>query len=131
MSITLLPNAKARKDLVLASLVGIASPLLKGTTSEGYELDALTGGFEGRWFTGVKAPQGDISIRRLSHPSGNLYRMQVVYPAGRGGIATGNSETVRRFLFHCDEDAAAWASALVADPRNPRPLEVVPHGERR
>jgi hypothetical protein len=130
MSITILPNAKARKDLVLASLVGIATPLLKGTDSEGVELDALRGGFVGRWFTGVKCPQGDISIRGIAHPSGNLYRMQVVFPEGRGGIATGNKETVRRFLFHCDEDAAAWATALVADPRNPRPLEVVPHGER-
>ena len=126
MSITLLPNPKARKDLVLASLVGIATPLLKGTESEGVELDALQGGFEGRWFTGVKCPQGTVSIRRIN---GDLYRLQVVFPAGRGGIATGKNETVRRFLFHCPEDAVQWARDLVADPRNPRPLEVPPHGD--
>ena len=53
----------------------------------------------------------------------------MLFPEGRGGIATGNKETVRRFLFYCSEDAVQWVRDLVDNPMNPRPLEVVPHGD--
>jgi hypothetical protein len=137
MSITIQTNPKGRRNLALGSLVGKATPILKGTDSEGYEFDALQGGFDaipkkaggtGGWFTGMGTPEGTLGIRRIN---GDLYRLQVLFPAGRGGIATGKTETVRRFLFHSDTDVVAWVKRLVADPMNPEPLEVVPHGERR
>ena len=135
MSVTIQTNPKKRRNLALGSLVGMATPLLKGTDSEGYEFDALKGGFDaipkkdggtGGWFTGMGTPEGTLGIRNIR---GDLYRLQVLYPAGRGGIATGTKETVRRFLFHSDTDVVAWVKRLVADPMNPEPLEVVPHGD--
>lgn len=126
MSITVQPNPKGTFGAVLASWVALLTVAVKGTDRERFEADGLAYPWEGKFYTGFKCPYGIVKVRRQA---GNLWRVSILWPAGRGGIATGNHDVERIFVFSCDEDVPAYLDRLRSDPKNPPSLEVVPHGE--
>ena len=125
MSITIQPNPKGTFGAVLASFVAFLTVAVKGTDRERFEADGLAYPWEGKFFTGIKCPYGTVKVRRQA---GDLWRVSILWPAGRGGIATGTANVERIFVFHCDTDLVAYLTALRANPMTPEALEVVPHG---
>ena len=126
MSITIQPNPKGTWGAVLASFVAFLPVAVKGTDRERFEADGLAYPWEGKFYTGFKCPYGTVKVRRQN---GNLWRVSILWPAGRGGIATGTENVERVFVFYCDVDLPTYLDTLRASPKNPPALEVVPHGE--
>ena len=117
---TITPNPKPRKDLGFASLAHYLEVNLKGTDHEKREHDGHYG--EGRivkFFTGVKAPQGELAIRRMGN---GRWKISILRPAGRGGIATGTSEVQRVYLCDSPDDLYSYVDNF--DSRSPKALEV-------
>ena len=125
MSATILPNGKKTAGAALASFVAFLTVAVKGTETERFAADRHAYPYTAKFFTGIKCPYGTISVRRQA---GSLYRVSILWPAGRGGIATGNADVERIFVFECDEDLPAYLEALRKDPQNPTGLEVTPYG---
>ena len=125
VSITIQPNPKKTQGAVLASFVALLTVAVKGTDAERFEADGLSYPWSGKFFTGIKCPYGVIKVRRQN---GDLWRVSILWPAGRGGIATGNHDVERIFVFSTPDDLVAFLDALRSDPRNPPALEVSPHG---
>ena len=126
MSITIQPNPKKTPAAGLASFVAFLTVAVKGTDKERFAADGLAYPWEGKFFTGIKCPYGVVKVRRQA---GGLWRMSILWPAGRGGIAEGTQDVERVFVFHADRDVPAYLDELRANPLNPPTLEVVPHGE--
>jgi len=125
MSITIQPNPKGTFGAVLASFVAFLTVAVKGTDRERFEADGLAYPWEGKFYTGFKCPYGTVKVRRQN---GDLWRVSILWPAGRGGIATGNHDVERIFVFSTPDDLVVFLDALRSDPRNPPALEVSPHG---
>ena len=125
MSITIQPNSKGTFGAVLASFVALLTVAVKGTDRERFEADGLAYPWEGKFFTGRGCPYGLVKVRRQN---GDLWRVSILWPAGRGGIATGKHDVERIFAFHSPDDLVVFLEALRSDPRNPPSLEVTPHG---
>ena len=126
ISVTILPNGKKTRAAVLASWIDQVAKACKNHTSERRESDGLAYPWTGKTFTGIKRPYGVLRVRRQH---GNVWRISQTWPAGRGGIADGTTDSERIFVFACDEDLYGALDALCADPQNPQPLEIVPHGD--
>jgi hypothetical protein len=125
MSVTIQPNPKGTFGAVLASFVALLTVAVKGTDRERFEADGLAYPWTGKFYTGFKCPYGTVKVRRQN---GDLWRVSILWPAGRGGIATGTKDVERVFAFHSPENVVAFLDALRSDPRNPPSLEVTPHG---
>lgn len=125
-SLTIAPNAKKTATAVLASFVAFLTVAVKGTDTERFEADGLAYPFEAKFFTGMKCPYGTVKARRQN---GDLWRVSIFWPAGRGGIATGKKDVERVFVFRSPENVVDYLTALVASPLDPPTLEVTPHGE--
>jgi hypothetical protein len=125
MSITIQPNPKGTFGAVLASFVALLTVAVKGTDRERFEADGMAYPWSGKFYTGFKCPYGTVKVRRQN---GDLWRVSILWPAGRGGIATGTKDVERVFVFHSPDDLTVFLDALRSDPRNPPSLEVTPHG---
>ena len=122
---TILPNGKKTAGAALASFVAFLTVAVKGTDKERFTADAMAYPYSAKFFTGIKCPYGTVSVRRQA---GNLWRVSILWPAGRGGIATGNADVERIFVFSCEVVLPTYLEALRHDPQNPVALEVTPHG---
>lgn len=120
-STTVQPNPKARIDLGFASLAAMLEVVVKHL--DPLAKSAIDGHFgEGRtvkFFTGVKCPQGTLSIRHLN---GDRWKITVCRPAGRGGIAVGTKNVERVYVITTDDDLYAYIDNY--NPRNPASIEV-------
>ena len=126
MSISIQANAKKTPTAVLASWIDQIAKACKNHTSERREADGLAYPWEAKTFTGFKCPSGTLRVRRQA---GNVWRVSMLWPKDRGGIATGTADAERIFVFATDEDLYSHLDNLRADPQNPQPLEIVPHGD--
>ena len=125
VSITIQPNPKKTQGAVLASFVALLTVAVKGTDAERFEADGLAYPWSGKFFTGIKCPYGVVKVRRQN---GDLWRVSIMWPAGRGGIAEGKHDVERIFVFRSPDNVVEYLATLWASPTNPPALEVTPHG---
>ena len=115
------PNPKPRSDLGWASFAALLEVQVKHMDPGAKrEVDGHFG--EGRtvkFFTGVKCPQGTLSVRAISP---GVWKFTIVRPAGRGGIAPGTKQVERVYMVASPDDVYAYVDQF--DPRNPVGLEV-------
>jgi len=128
MSITIQANPKGTPSSALASWIDQVAKACKNRTSERREADGQSYPWAEKTFTGMKCPSGLLKVRRQNEATGT-WRISMNWPEGRGGKATGLTASERIFVFSTDEDLYAHLDGLRANPRNPQPLEIVPHEE--